>query len=196
MVGLLEWSQPARRAGSYHGTRRSAPARAVARAKVGKWTEKCRSKEPGLDQDDQYQSGVQHSSRVQNILRKTCAPPGCCAQISGMTRKLVTLLIDDLDGSEAVETVRFGIDGRTFKIDLNGENAARLREVLSEWAACARTVGSSRGGARARVPAQRSASRSEDVSAIREWARTAGYEVSARGRISAKIVTAYRAAMS
>ena len=63
-----------------------------------------------------------------------------------MAQKIQTLFIDDLDGSEAEGTVRFGLDGAEYEIDLNAEHARALRDALS--ALCA-------GGAagRGRCPA-------------------------------------------
>ena len=36
-----------------------------------------------------------------------------------MAQKIQTLFIDDLDGSEAAGTVRFGLDGTDYEIDLS-----------------------------------------------------------------------------
>ena len=36
-----------------------------------------------------------------------------------MAQKVQTLLIDDLDGGEAEATVRFGLDGTDYEIDLS-----------------------------------------------------------------------------
>ena len=48
-----------------------------------------------------------------------------------MARELIEKLIDDLDGSEATETVTFGLDGTSYEIDLNKKNAAALRKASS-----------------------------------------------------------------
>lgn len=47
-------------------------------------------------------------------------------------------LVDDLDGSPAAGTIRFGLDGRTYEIDLSEENAARLRAIFADYVATAR----------------------------------------------------------
>lgn len=60
-----------------------------------------------------------------------------------------TVLVDDVDGGEAVETVRFGLDGVAYEIDLNEENAAALREGLATWVGHARKAGRPRPSARA-----------------------------------------------
>ena len=115
-----------------------------------------------------------------------------------MTQKTVILLTDDLDGSDADETVTFGLDGQSYEIDLSEENAADLRERVDEWSQHARKAGG-RAGARG-VPRPRSSTPppsalKEDVAEIREWARSAGHQVSPRGRIAQKIREAYHAAV-
>lgn len=52
-----------------------------------------------------------------------------------MAEKIITLLEDDLDGSEASETLMFGLDGTTYEIDLKDENAALLRDALARYVA-------------------------------------------------------------
>lgn len=109
-----------------------------------------------------------------------------------MTRETVVRLIDDLDGSEGQETVRFGLDGRSYEIDLNASNAEGLREVLAPYVRHARRGGGNGRGRRGAPDTRRSdAARSHD---IRTWAREHGYQVSDRGRIAKEIVEAYDAA--
>jgi hypothetical protein len=98
-------------------------------------------------------------------------------------------LVDDLDGSEASETVNFGLDGKHFEIDLSGENAERLRGIVAEFVAAARRSGSAAAGRSRRAAAP--SARREDTSAVREWASQNGHQVSARGRISAAVIEAY-----
>ena len=50
-----------------------------------------------------------------------------------MAQKVNIVLVDDIDGSEATETVTFGLDGTSYEIDLNDANAARLREAMAEF---------------------------------------------------------------
>jgi len=42
-----------------------------------------------------------------------------------MAQKTLILLQDDLDGSEAAETVSFGLDGKSYEIDLSEKNAQK-----------------------------------------------------------------------
>ena len=57
-----------------------------------------------------------------------------------MTRKIHVHLIDDLDASEASETVRFEVDGRPYEIDLSSHNAERFRAEIAPYIAHARKV--------------------------------------------------------
>ena len=44
-------------------------------------------------------------------------------------RQTIVSLVDDLDGSDADQTVTFGIDGRSYEIDLSAANAEGHRLV-------------------------------------------------------------------
>ena len=61
-----------------------------------------------------------------------------------MAQKVNIVLVDDIDGSDASETVSFGLDGTSYEIDLNDKNAAALRDALSAYVGHARKV-STRG---------------------------------------------------
>ncbi|SEC29456.1 Lsr2 protein [Nocardioides exalbidus] len=106
-----------------------------------------------------------------------------------MAQKVNIVLVDDLDGTDATETVTFGLDGTTYEIDLNDANASALREALSGYVGHARKV--TGGARRGRKAAATSSSNTKDV---REWAKAQGMEVSERGRISADVQQAYDAA--
>jgi hypothetical protein len=110
-----------------------------------------------------------------------------------MAQKVQVLLVDDLDGGTADETVSFGLDGVSYEIDLTNEHAAELREALARWTGHARRVGARSGAGRSRggSSARRGGSGATD---IREWAKEHGYHVSERGRISAEVKAAYEAA--
>lgn len=108
-----------------------------------------------------------------------------------MAQKVNIILVDDIDGSDASETVTFGLDGTTYEIDLNDSNAAALREALSGYVGHGRKV---TGGARRGRRASSTSTGSSNTKAVREWARGQGMEVSERGRISADVQQAYDAA--
>jgi hypothetical protein len=105
-----------------------------------------------------------------------------------MAQRVQVVLVDDVDGGSADETVTFALDGAAYEIDLNSANAASLREALAPWVGHARRVSgrtrSARRGAR---------SGGGNSAEIREWARSAGYSVSDRGRIPAEVKAAYDA---
>ena len=107
-----------------------------------------------------------------------------------MAQKIHIVLEDDLDGSEATETVSFGLDGTSYEIDLNEKNAAALRDALAIYVGHGRKVGAAPRRGR------RSAASSAGPSAkeIRDWARANGHEVPDRGRVSAEVREAYAAA--
>ncbi len=114
-----------------------------------------------------------------------------------MAQRTIVRLEDDLDGSEATETVTFTLDGASYEIDVNDQHAKELRDALEPFVNAARKVGgggrAARGGRRGRSAPARSTGEpsSEDV---RQWAREQGHTVSARGRISREVMDAYRAA--
>lgn len=115
-----------------------------------------------------------------------------------MAQKVQVILVDDVDGGDASETVTFGLDGVSYEIDLNDDNAAKLRDSLSTWVGHARKVGG-RSGTRRRSSSSSSAPAAAskggtDTAAVRAWARENGHDVSERGRISAEVLAAYEAA--
>ncbi|MEV6774174.1 Lsr2 family protein [Nocardia sp. NPDC051030] len=112
-----------------------------------------------------------------------------------MAKKVTVTLVDDYDGeSKADETVFFSIDGNEYEIDLSIKNAGKLRESLEPWTDKARKVGRSKRKVTAAGGRTRPAVDREESTAIREWARAQGHQVSSRGRIPAEIVEAYQRA--
>ena len=98
-------------------------------------------------------------------------------------------LLDDIDGTKAVETVSFGVDGVGYEIDLNAKNAKALRKVLADFVTAGRHV-------KALVPSStaRAKSAGPDAASIRAWANETGVPVSVRGRVSADVKAQYLAA--
>ncbi|MHB1613040.1 MAG: histone-like nucleoid-structuring protein Lsr2 [Actinomycetes bacterium] len=114
-----------------------------------------------------------------------------------MAQRTQVLLIDDLDGGDADETVTFALDGVTYEIDLNESNADKLRDVFAPWVSAARRVGgraAGRGRAKPRARAAAPASSGNLNPDIRTWARASGYEISDRGRIPGGVIEAYHEA--
>ncbi|KNX35915.1 histone-like nucleoid-structuring protein Lsr2 [Luteipulveratus halotolerans] len=100
-----------------------------------------------------------------------------------MAQKVQVLLIDDVDGSEAAESLTFGLDGVTYEIDLSASNADQMRHSFEGWIANARRVGGRKNSSRT--------SRRDELHKVREWARANGHTVSDRGRVSQDIQDAY-----
>lgn len=114
-----------------------------------------------------------------------------------MAKRTIHMLVDDLDGGEAEETVRFALDGVQYEIDLSKKNADKMRDLLARYIA----AGSKTGRATAVLGARRGAGRGRSTTAadrdqnkaIREWAQSKGIEVSDRGRIKQEIVDRFNA---
>ena len=109
-----------------------------------------------------------------------------------MAQKIQTLFIDDLDGSAAEGTIRFGLDGTEYEIDLNEEHAKALRDALTRYVDAAR-----RPNGAARRPARtgrRTPASGLNTTEVREWARAQGIEVKDRGRVPAELVVKFKAA--
>lgn len=104
-----------------------------------------------------------------------------------MAQQVQIVLIDDLDGDEAVETVAFAIDQMSYEIDLSEDNAARLRDTLAPWVAHARKV-------RAASRPSRAGAAGPSSHEVRGWAQSQGIPVSRRGRVPAEVVAAYQRA--
>ncbi len=103
-----------------------------------------------------------------------------------MATQTITTLIDDLDGSEAVETTSFTLDDVEYSIDLNTDHAIELRASLSRYIDAGRKTGGTKRQSRA--------ARTVDTKAIRQWALDNGFQVNTRGRIQADIIEKYEAA--
>jgi Lsr2 len=113
---------------------------------------------------------------------------------TGMAQRIQAYFIDDIDGSEAEGTVRFGLDGAEYEIDLSTAHAKELRNTLERYIQAARRVtgaGSRRARRERNAPADRPSS-----TEVRSWAREQGIEVKDRGRIPAEVVVKFRAATS
>ncbi|WP_105030380.1 histone-like nucleoid-structuring protein Lsr2 [Arthrobacter ruber] len=113
-----------------------------------------------------------------------------------MAQRVQVELVDDLNGEVADETVRFGVDGTEYEIDLTAENAEKLRSTLSEYVEKARKAKTGRRGQGGQNTSSAAASKSkrEETQKIRQWAKDNGHNPSPRGRITQTIVDAYNEA--
>jgi hypothetical protein len=108
-----------------------------------------------------------------------------------MAQKVQTLFIDDLDGSEAEGTVRFGLDGTEYEIDLNAKHAEALRKALARYVDAARR---SPGARRPGRTGRRSAASGLNSTEVRDWAKSQGIDVKDRGRVPAELIVKFKAA--
>jgi nucleoid-associated protein Lsr2 len=107
-----------------------------------------------------------------------------------MAQKTIVELVDDIDGSPAEETVRFGLDGIAYEIDLSQKNAAGLRDALAKYVGAGRRGRTRRSlGGRPRVTLVGASSRT-----IREWAHANDVPVPDRGRIPASVMERFNEA--
>src|SRR5579859_5515909 len=106
---------------------------------------------------------------------------------ANMAQQIQNLLIDDIDGGPAESTVRFGLDGTDYEIDLSATHNEELHEVLAGYVTHARkAAGTARRGSRGRRPA--------DARKVREWAKGQGFDIKERGRVPAEVIEKYQAA--
>jgi Lsr2 len=106
-----------------------------------------------------------------------------------MAQRTQVVFTDDIDGSEAAGTVRFGLAGATYEVDLSTKNADKLAKVLEPYIAAARkTGGSTRRAAKSPRPAGPSPQE------VRTWARAEGIDVKDKGRVPAELIVRFQAA--
>jgi len=115
-----------------------------------------------------------------------------------VAREVIEKLIDDLDGSEAAETVSFALDGTSYEIDLSKKNAAAFRKIVARYTKAARRQGGSRSTPRRRATKAAGnggkPKRDFDLTQLREWAGANGVAVPSRGRIPQAVVKQYKSA--
>ena len=110
-----------------------------------------------------------------------------------MAQKVHIVLVDDIDSSEATETVAFGLDGTNYEIDLNETHAGQLRDALAPYVGHARKAsGNKRGGGGRKSSG--GAGSGPSAKEVRDWARANGWDVPDRGRVAAEVREAYAAA--
>jgi hypothetical protein len=106
-----------------------------------------------------------------------------------MAQQIQTLFIDDIDGGPAEGTVRFGLDGTDYEIDLSSAHSEELHKVLAAYVTHARKA----GGTARRGPRGRHGG-APDTRKVREWARAEGIDIKERGRVPAEVIEKYKAA--
>ena len=104
-----------------------------------------------------------------------------------MAQRVTVEMTDDIDGTEAAETIAFRVDGAAYEIDLSKKNAAKMRQAFRRYIEHARKAPGSRRSGRPRRDRHSS-------SAVRDWAKQQGIQISERGRIPASVVSQYEEA--
>ena len=112
-----------------------------------------------------------------------------------MAQRVNVVLVDDIDETDASETVGFALDGVDYEIDLSDEHASELRNAFSLYIGHARRVGGRRkSGRRAQAQSSPAGAGGASAAEIRAWARENGWDVPDRGRVSTEVREAYTAA--
>jgi hypothetical protein len=105
--------------------------------------------------------------------------------------KILVKKVDDIDGSDAVDTIRLGLDGKEVDIDLNEDRVNEVRAFLDPYMRAGQPVKAS-GRARRSTPKQ--VRSKEETLAIRQWGRSNGFTVSDSGALKKDLLDAYEAA--
>jgi len=108
-----------------------------------------------------------------------------------MVQRTVTIFTDDLTDTESedIATHTFSLDGVSYEIDLNPDSHQLLLDALAPFLKVGRKSGS--------APRRRGSSKrtdGPDPIKVREWAKSQGIEVNARGRVPRDVIEKYEAA--
>ena len=114
-----------------------------------------------------------------------------------MATRTITQLVDDLTGEQieegAGETLTFSFQGKSYKIDLNTQNADEFRSAMQRYIKVAEQTGTVGTSSRSSRTASSSKSDKGYLQSVRNWAAAKGIEVSSRGRIKQDILDQYDA---
>lgn len=108
-----------------------------------------------------------------------------------MAQRVQVMLVCDMHEGEqpAEETIFFSLGGSAYEIDLCPQHAGALRDAFAPFVGSARRASGRAGGRR-----RGSGGAPGRPGQIREWARSQGLDVPARGRIPAHLAAKYDAA--
>lgn len=107
-----------------------------------------------------------------------------------MSKEVVVVVRDDLDGSVGATPVAFGWKGRDFEIDLNEEHAAEFEEAIRPYLQRARAQPAT-PPAKTRTPRSAAAARRAALTRVRAWALEQGYQLPNKARVPYQIHRAY-----
>jgi hypothetical protein len=103
-----------------------------------------------------------------------------------MAQRTQVVFIGDIDGSEAAESVRFGLAGTTYEVDLSAKTD-KLARIFEPYIAATRKTG---GNTRRIARSPRAAGPSPQE--VRTWARAQSIDVKDKGRVPAELIVASR----
>jgi hypothetical protein len=112
-----------------------------------------------------------------------------------MTPSATPMLMDNTGQVDESETVRFGVDGRAYEIDLPARRASELRSMAGRYISAARTIPPALSRARQQQARPRAQMDREQSRRIRSWALQRGLLTSPRGRIPQHVVDEYEASL-
>jgi nucleoid-associated protein Lsr2 len=104
-----------------------------------------------------------------------------------MARRSIVTVTSDVSGEDAHETVQLRVDGHTYELDLTETEAHDLRSLLRPYMAAGRRVNSA-GKVMRHIKVEAA------QTTVRAWARSAGVDVSSRGRIPKQVRDQFEAA--
>lgn len=109
-----------------------------------------------------------------------------------MGQRVNIVLFDDIDGAVGeIETFRFGLDGKSYEIDVTRDKAEKAREALELFVKHGREVGKAEGERKSGNTGATKSRIGASQTQIRNWANANGIEVSQAGRLPKSVVDAY-----
>lgn len=102
-------------------------------------------------------------------------------------RRIIIETHSDLSDEEGAETLRFGLEGKQYEIDLTETEAQSLKEALKPYVEAGRRPSKAARGVKTAV-------QNPETARARAWAQSEGYGLGARGRINQHIWDAWAAA--
>jgi hypothetical protein len=111
-----------------------------------------------------------------------------------MAQKVTSMLVDDLDGTQGddITTVRFGLDGVEYEIDLTAAHADQLRDHIGDFVNAARRTGGRLLRGRRPAGLVERDPNEPNAAEVREWAKRQGKMISDRGRVPTALIDEYK----
>lgn len=115
-----------------------------------------------------------------------------------MAQKIIVQLESDLSGKTIEQgegsTVYFAFQGKSFEIDLSDTELAEFESVLDPYLKNGRRAKTRSGSAPVASTPSGSGMSKEELTKIREWAKSEGMDIAPRGRLKQSLIDSYNAA--